>query len=446
MPRLTVFVAALLCGLAATASAQSHELEIEILPAENGESSAALVARLEQLMGTPEGRQRLSEFQLLGMLPDALGSVEVTEPGLGIDVSSASGMRAVTTTDVEVVAGDSLDVTAGGAVGLLGGSLSMHTAGKVDAATGTVDLQAAGDVAATASGSAFLAASGAYASVAGQMQAAASGDIGLTGGGNLELNAAAAGSVSFGGGLDASASRVDVTGREALSASAPRVDITAKDAMRVETTGAALELSGTAGVEFVTVSLRTPSSFGSFESAVPATAGVTSVVIASEETEGADVLSGQVALDIGTGAGGTFAWVTVWSMVVPEAGASLDGTTIEFSSLDVTAVRFRGSAGTVNFEGWSGVTLSFGIPTAAGSVSMRTAGSINALAAGGLVASADTVSLSAARTLDANVVGTASLGAQSLKLSSRDRLSAVAGSVDLDVSTHALPTLDSHCC
>ena len=99
----------------------------------------------------------------------------------------------------------------------------------------------------------------------------------------------------------------------------------------------------------------------------------------------------------------------------------------------MTAVRFRGSTGGVAFEGWSGVTLSFGVPTAAGSVSMRTAGSINALAAEGLVASADTVSsqaiclllvisgamltdclwlkvsLTAGKTLSANVVGAASL-------------------------------------
>ena len=68
--------------------------------------------------------------------------------------------------------------------------------------------------------------------------------------------------------------------------------------MSVETTGAAcdaLELSGTAGVEFVAFSLSTPSSFGSFESAVPATAGVTSVVIASEEVDGAVVLGGEVS-------------------------------------------------------------------------------------------------------------------------------------------------------
>ena len=47
-------------------------------------------------------------------------------------------------------------------------------------------------------------------------------------------------------------------------------------------------------------------------------------------------------MDIGTGSGNTFAWQTVWNMVVPGAGSSLDGTVIEFGSMDLTAVRLAG--------------------------------------------------------------------------------------------------------
>eukprot|EP01046_Picozoa_sp_COSAG06_P020673 COSAG06_NODE_1522_length_9205_cov_36.374588_3_plen_241_part_00 len=140
-------------------------------------------------------------------------------------------------------------------------------------------------------------------------------------------------------------------------------------------------------------------------------------------------------MDIGTGSGNTFAWQTVWNMVVPGAGSSLDGTVIEFGSMDLTAVRLRGAtAGSIHFEGWSGVTLSFGRRVPAGSVSMHSAGSIDAVAGESLSVASEAVSLSAGRSLDARVDGLASLSTKSLALSSSDDLSAMAGSLGIDVS------------
>lgn len=144
-------------------------------------------------------------------------------------------------------------------------------------------------------------------------------------------------------------------------------------------------------------------------------------------------------MDVGTGSGATFSWQTVWSTVVPITSppttVSLDGVVIEFSSVDLTAVRFRGgSAGTIHYQGWSGVTLSFGRQVSTGIIGMRSAGTIEAVAGESLSVSSEEVRLSAGRSLDARVDGATSLSSKSLALSSSEALSATAGSLGVGVS------------
>lgn len=286
-PLLLLALLLLLGGAAA-----ETQVQIDILPGA-GPTSAEVVAQLRQLMATDEGRARLEQFDLLGLLPEEMAVVEVVGPETpAIDVSSASDMRAAAASDVAMLAGGDLDASAAGNVALLGGSLSAQTPGTLSAVAGEVDLYAAAGLAAATAGAAQLTADAAHASVAGGLSADAGEDITLTGGGKLTLNAAESGSVAFGGALEASASRVDMQAAEGLTATAPVVDVMAQDAMRVQTSGAVLELSGGDEVEYVSFRLRTPSAFDAFETAVPPSAGVTSVVIASDPAGGAMALDG----------------------------------------------------------------------------------------------------------------------------------------------------------
>lgn len=274
--------------------AAEKSIEIDVLPGE-GLATAEVVARLQELMGTEEGRARLEQSTLLSMLPEEVASVEVMGADTpAIDVGSASDMRAAAVTDVTVLAGQNMQASAGGALGLLGGSVDLQTSGTVSAVAGQVELSAAGELLAATAGAAMVTADSSHASVTGDLSAEAGHDIALTGGGQFELNAAGSGSVAFGEELQASAARVDLRAAEKIAAAASSIDVTAEDAMRMQTPGAVVELDGDggAGVEYVSFALRSPSSFDSFETAVPLTAGITSVLISTSPGGGAAALGG----------------------------------------------------------------------------------------------------------------------------------------------------------
>ena len=105
-PLLLLALLLLLGGAAA-----ETQVQIDILPGA-GPTSAEVVAQLRQLMATDEGRARLEQFDLLGLLPEEMAVVEVVGPETpAIDVSSASDMRAAAASDVAMLAGGDLDAS-----------------------------------------------------------------------------------------------------------------------------------------------------------------------------------------------------------------------------------------------------------------------------------------------------------------------------------------------
>ena len=425
----------------APAAAQHRELVIEILPADGGDgpSPEELIAALQTKVSTAAGRAELGTYEMLEMLPDDVGEVESVggygEPA--IDVSSASDWRSAAANDMQVTAGGDMRTYAAGDVGLRGGSLTVQTPGVVKSVSGKLDVQAGGDISALAAGDAELAAGEGRATLTGSLVAEAGDDVSLTGGGEFSLNVARSGSVSSGEGLEVAARSLDVQGRDGLTATAKSVGVTT-DLLSVKTSGAMVELSGDEEIEYTGFTWRSSSSFDEFRNDFPVMKATQELIIRSISAESIPhVQSGvgtAVGIDVGFQTAGGLAWRTVWSADIGSGSYSVDGLRASWEEpLDVVAVRLTSAPPNgPTFTGWRTARLYFGRKVPAGSVSVRSASTLEAIVGEAMHVAANQLHVSGGEAVDLHGAAL-SVAGETLDVRTSSGLNAATGKLQLDL-------------
>ena len=382
------------------------KITFEILPDDDfsSPSSAELYGDFLDAV-KPSNRNSLEEFGQLSNLSTTVHDMAVIPDTdhAAVDIVADAKIRATAQTDVEISAGGGLVGKFVEPVDLIAGGMSLQTPGDATATTGGAHLSANGDATAAVTGDATVAARSLRARLAGSLDAAALDNVTLSSGGDVAVQGTRSGTATFGGGMHLAASSLQMEGGQALSAVASKVDVRGGDGVHVASSGAGLRLGGTSGMEYIGFVWRSSSIFDEFENVVPKVTGVHELLINQVAGKANPVVRTNMAtrlrMDIGVTVGSSEPqWEEgVWSSLAGVGEYSLNGLRVQFAtSLDVVAVRLTSAPfNNPTYQGWGEVAFHFGRIASAGSVELRSAGSMEAAAEDSMAFSSKKVSIDA---------------------------------------------------
>ena len=382
-----------------------------------------------------------------------------------VDVVSAEKMN-LAASELSLSVNDTLSIGTGGAASLHSGGdiqlssiggLSAHTAEELELSAGSVNLRsggaasllAGGEFDAAIEGNATIYTSGQVSGIMDGLSATVMQDLTATAGGNMGLWAAGevsvagnnGASVVLGGEATAMAAAISVAAADSLSATAKYIDVQGQDGVKVGTAGTAIELSTGADMQFVSFVWRSSSSFDSYENMIPVIAAAVELVIQSSAGSPLLVHGGTagcaLSLSVGT-ATDTAAvdWHAVWDTAITPGTRSLDGTRVEFpQQLDVVAVKLGSyPAMAPSFDGWGEAVFRFGTAVTTGSVSVQSAGTLEAMAAESITMASESIAVSAGSSLEVSGGELLSVMGDTVSVAAAAALEATAGS--LSVTAH----------